>query len=67
MLPYDKKKLKEIFDIIKKYDGYVYCVLEAKKIKNFSEANDLLLSYKLRDYLDQYEQPSIESIRNMIN
>ena len=66
MLPYDKKKLKEVFEIIKNYDGSIYCILEAKKIKNFDEANDLLSSYKLRDFLDQYDQPSIESIRNLI-
>lgn len=66
MLPYNKDKLQDIFDIIDKNKGYIYCILEAKKLNNFEDTKKLLYSYKIRDYLDQLNQPSIESIRNLI-
>ena len=66
MMPNSSKRCKEIIELIKKKNSYIYFVLEAKLIQSWVEIKNLLFTYALRKILDDMNQPSIEELRNLI-
>ena len=66
MLPQDEIKLNFIFDEIKKREGSIYFILEAKKINNLNDAKKTLFSYSLKNLFDNMTQLDLVSMRNLI-
>ena len=66
MLPQEITKLKFVFDEIKKRDGSIYFILEAKKVKNINDAKKILFSYSLKNLFDNMNQLDLISIRKII-
>ena len=66
MLPINLKKLEFIFSELRRHQGKMHFVLEAKTIKNLDELNLILFSYSLRNMFDKMHQTDITSLRKMV-
>ena len=65
MLPFNNKKLRNIFDCIERKKCSIYCVLETKRINNYNEAKRILFSYYLKNIFDNMHQIDINSLRKL--
>ncbi|KGG22222.1 hypothetical protein EV08_0398 [Prochlorococcus marinus str. SS2] len=65
MLPEDNTKLENIVDLVFNKKASFYFILEAKKVSFWSELSPVLFSYRLRNILDEMEQPTLKFLRDI--
>lgn len=66
MLPFnDKEKLRKLESIIRERNCEIHCVLEGATMPSLKKIDNVILSYRIREYLDQASTPDITSLRTM--
>ena len=66
MLPASIEKSRKLIKKIESKKGSLYVILEAKIIHKWSEINQLLFSYNVREMLDSMEQTEVAYLRELL-